>query len=203
MNPEAAAAPYPNPPPFYKLYKNPGTAPRPPPPVEGKFLVFGFEFDTAEPLVPSLPVQPLFQQTNGNVDFKAELSRLSCESVFLYLELLRALVENPTQYARALTALYQVLHNMQHLVNMMRPFQARATLEYALKLKVQEQKDALTKLRSGIEAADNMLLSLTQKIVDAVGDAAESAAPANQPVQLPEGSLKGGGVSGQQQSLQM
>jgi len=42
----------------------------------------------------------------------------------VYSEVLRVLVENPTNYASPLTTLNHILGNMQHLINLMRPVQA-------------------------------------------------------------------------------
>ena len=42
----------------------------------------------------------------------------------MYSEVLRVLVENPTNYASPLTTLNHILGNMQHLINLMRPVQA-------------------------------------------------------------------------------
>ena len=65
-------------------------------------------------------------------DIRGELERLNKELMFVYSELLRVLVENPTCYASPLNTLNQLLGNMQHLVNLMRPIQARALGEKGL-----------------------------------------------------------------------
>ena len=58
-------------------------------------------------------------------DIKGELARLHKELLFVYSEVLRVLVENPANYASPLTTLNHILGNMQHLINLMRPVQAR------------------------------------------------------------------------------
>lgn len=52
----AATATYPPPPPYYKLYKdylqNPKSAPEPPPPIEGSYVLFGGNYTVRNPLFP-------------------------------------------------------------------------------------------------------------------------------------------------------
>ena len=60
------------------------------------------------------------------LDIKGELDRLHKELLFVYSEVLRVLVENPANYASPLTTLNHILGNMQHLINLMRPVQARS-----------------------------------------------------------------------------
>ncbi|KAI8558805.1 hypothetical protein RHMOL_Rhmol04G0125300 [Rhododendron molle] len=56
----AATATYPPPPPYYKLYKdyiqNPNSAPEPPPPIEGTYVLFGANY-TTDDVLPSLEEQ--------------------------------------------------------------------------------------------------------------------------------------------------
>ncbi|GFZ03691.1 mediator complex, subunit Med7 [Actinidia rufa] len=60
----AATATYPPPPPYYKLYKdytqNPKSAPEPPPPIEGTYVLFGSSY-TTDDVLPSLEEQGVRQ----------------------------------------------------------------------------------------------------------------------------------------------
>ncbi|MEW5302552.1 MAG: hypothetical protein WDW38_002300 [Sanguina aurantia] len=111
----------------------------------------------------------------GVADFKGELSHLQGELMCLFLELLRTLVQNPSGYAPQLTMINQVFSNMQHLINALRPHQARANLEYALQLQIQAHKDALARIAQQVAAADTTLAQFAAALVNAQGDAAESA----------------------------
>ncbi|MEW5302551.1 MAG: hypothetical protein WDW38_002300 [Sanguina aurantia] len=155
---QLAPGAFPPPPPFYKLYAVGGPNPPPPPPLLGEFRVFGRDFSVDDPVVTPLQAGKLFQTAaDGSIDFKGELSHLQGELMCLFLELLRTLVQNPSGYAPQLTMINQVFSNMQHLINALRPHQARANLEYALQLQIQAHKDALARIAQQVAAADTTL----------------------------------------------
>ncbi|GAX76290.1 hypothetical protein CEUSTIGMA_g3735.t1 [Chlamydomonas eustigma] len=173
MAAEAAVLPsFPLPPPFYKLYatsvdNNVPLPPDPPPPPQGEFQLFGIPYDPEEAAVPRLQSRKLFEQgSDGSVDIKSELGRLNKEVIFVYSELLRVLVENPSGYVPTLNILNQVLDNMQHLLNMIRPEQARASLEYALKLQIQEKEEAIANLKSQAEAVDKAVVATAKQMLE-------------------------------------
>lgn len=59
-----STATYPPPPPFYRLYKdylqNPKSAPEPPPPIEGTYVLFGSNY-TTDDVLPNLEEQGVRQ----------------------------------------------------------------------------------------------------------------------------------------------
>ena len=59
------------------------------------------------------------------VDIKAELIKLNKGLLFLFLELLTVLVQQPSGYSSALTPVMVTLHNMMHLLNLARHHQVR------------------------------------------------------------------------------
>jgi mediator of RNA polymerase II transcription subunit 7 len=78
----ATSSAYPPPPPFYRLYKDyeqdPSSAPEPPPPIDGKYTVFGAEHEINQ-VLPSLESQGVRQlyPKGPNIDFKKELRTLN------------------------------------------------------------------------------------------------------------------------------
>jgi mediator of RNA polymerase II transcription subunit 7 len=56
-------------------------------------------------------------------DFKAELRRCNREILFGFIELLGALTERPSAYARQLEAVGIALRNQLHLCNLLLPHQ--------------------------------------------------------------------------------
>jgi len=64
-------------------------------------------------------------------DFKGELHKLNKSLVFLYIELLHVLVEQPSARVPATTNVINTLQNMMHLANLLRPYQARAARQHA------------------------------------------------------------------------
>lgn len=171
-----AVSQYPEPPHFYKLYKDgPQAGPLPPPCVEGEFPIFGVPFNLDEPLVPPLEVGALFKpQGDGTVDAKAELLRLNQLLLVLFIELLSVLVEQPGSYAETLTRVIGALQNMQHLINDLRPQQARHTLEYILQQQIAKKREALAGLKQQVQQIRQQLTGTMEQLAKVGGDAAES-----------------------------
>ncbi|WIA30226.1 hypothetical protein OEZ86_000317 [Tetradesmus obliquus] len=168
---------FPAPPNFYKLYEaGPGAGPAPPAPVQGVIHALGEAFDPDEQYVAPLPVSRMYQiQQDGSVDIRAELLRLNRGLLFMFLELLQVLVDQPSQYSGSLSEILGVLFNMAHLLNMARPLQARETLKHALRTQIAEKQAALAALRSQSAKVRQELLAVTQQLAAVGGDAAESA----------------------------
>ncbi|CAN1306957.1 Mediator of RNA polymerase II transcription subunit 7b [Linum perenne] len=131
-----ATATYPPPPPYYRLYKdylqNPKSAPEPPPPVEGTYVCYG-----------------------GN--YTKELRSLNRELQLHILELADVLVERPSQYARRVEEISLIFKNLHHLLNSLRPHQARATLIHILELQIERRKQAVEDIKRRREEAQKLL----------------------------------------------
>ncbi|OMO51865.1 Mediator complex, subunit Med7 [Corchorus capsularis] len=153
-----ATATYPPPPPYYRLYKdylqNPKSAPEPPPPIEGTYVCFGGNY-TTDDVLPSLEDQGVRQlyPKGPNIDFKKELRSLNRELQLHILELADVLVERPSQYARRVEEISLIFKNLHHLLNSLRPHQARATLIHILELQIQRRKQALEDIKRQLGGA--------------------------------------------------
>jgi hypothetical protein len=64
---------------------------------------------------------------------KQELLKLNKGQLFVYLDLLNALVEKPDSFHPNVAAILQNLENMQFLINTLRPDQVRAAREAKLR----------------------------------------------------------------------
>ncbi|DBA83653.1 TPA: hypothetical protein ACH3X1_006210 [Trebouxia sp. C0004] len=123
---------YPPPPEFYRLYRDDaeGTAerplpPLPPQPVEETFQMFG-EMHTVEPGIPALQAQSLIHtMANGSIDIKQELLHMNKELLFSFEELLSVLIDQPSSSANRIADIGDLLRQMHHLLNMLRPHQVR------------------------------------------------------------------------------
>ncbi|KAG5000867.1 hypothetical protein AAZX31_08G210800 [Glycine max] len=157
-----ATATYPPPPPYYRLYKDylqdPNSAPDPPPPIEGTYLCFGANYTTSD-VLPTLEEQGVRQlySKGPNVDFKKELRSLNGELQLHVLELADILIERPSQYARRVEEISTVFKNLHHLLNSLRPHQARATLIHILELQIQRRKQAVEDIKKRREEARRLL----------------------------------------------
>ncbi|XLU22993.1 hypothetical protein S245_059059, partial [Arachis hypogaea] len=157
-----ATATYPPPPPYYRLYKDyledPKSAPEPPPPIEGTYVCFGGTYTTSD-VLPSLEEQGVRQlyPKGANVDFKKELRSLNGELQLHILELADILIERPSQYARRVEEISTVFKNLHHLLNSLRPHQARATLIHILELQIERRKEAVEDIKKRREEARRLL----------------------------------------------
>ncbi|XP_076900051.1 mediator of RNA polymerase II transcription subunit 7a-like [Bidens hawaiensis] len=157
-----ATATYPPPPPYYRLYKyyeqDPSSAPEPPPPVQGTYQLYGATY-TTDDVLPSLEDQGVRQlyPKGLNVDFKKELRSLNRELQLHILELADVLIERPSQYARRVEDISLIFKNLHHLLNSLRPHQARATLIHILELQIQRRKQAVEDIKRRREEAQRLL----------------------------------------------
>ncbi|CDY44350.1 BnaC02g03270D [Brassica napus] len=157
-----ATATYPPPPPYYRLYKdyseNPSSAPQPPPPIEGTYVCFGGNY-TTEDVLPSLEEQgvPQLYPKDSNVDYKKELRSLNRELQLHILELADVLVGRPSQYAKRIGDISSIFKNLHHLLNSLRPHQARATLIHIMELQIQQRKQAVEDIKRRREEAQRLL----------------------------------------------
>ncbi|KAL1817175.1 hypothetical protein DCAR_0521598 [Daucus carota subsp. sativus] len=164
-----ATSTFPPPPPFYRLYKDyiqdPQSAPEPPPPIQGTYVLFGANYTTDDAL-PSLEEQGVRQlyPKGPNVDFKKELKSLNRELQLHILELADILVERPSQYARKVEDISLIFKNMHHLLNSLRPHQARATLIHMLELQIQRRKQAVEDIKRRREEAQRILKEALAKL---------------------------------------
>nr|TKW24048.1 hypothetical protein SEVIR_3G026800v2 [Setaria viridis] len=159
-----ATSAYPPPPPFYRLYKDyeqdPSSAPEPPPPppIDQIYTTFGADRKTNE-LLPSLESHNLRQlyPNSPNIDFKKELRTLNRELQLHILEVADILVERPSQYARRVEDISLIFSNLHHLLNSLRPHQARATLIHMLESQIQRRKQAIEDIKQRREEAQKLL----------------------------------------------
>ncbi|THU70893.1 hypothetical protein C4D60_Mb08t29790 [Musa balbisiana] len=171
---------YPPPPPYYRLYKDyledPESAPEPPPPVQGTYPLFGATY-TTDVVLPTLedqgvrqlyPKGPSIGITYASslflVDFKRELTSLNRELQLHILELADVLVERPSQYARRVEDISLIFKNLHHLLNSLRPHQARATLIHILERQIQQRKQAIEDIKRRREEAQRLLKESLQNL---------------------------------------
>ncbi|CAN6232695.1 unnamed protein product [Urochloa humidicola] len=158
----ATSSAYPPPPPFYLLYKDyeqdASSAPEPPPPIDGTSTIFGPErqINEVHPSLEKLGIRQLYPK-GPNIDFKEELRTLNRELQLHILELADIFVERPSQYARRVEDISIIFHNLHHLLNSLRPHQARATLIHMLESQIQRRKQAIEDIKQRREEAQKMM----------------------------------------------
>eukprot|EP00878_Enallax_costatus_P002412 GHUV01002588.1.p2 GENE.GHUV01002588.1~~GHUV01002588.1.p2 ORF type:complete len:211 (+),score=78.77 GHUV01002588.1:224-856(+) len=189
QEPGNASSTYVGPPDWFRLYAaGPDAGPEPPEPLKGEFFAFGEPFDTNQDYTPRLDVERIFDtQPDGSIAIKQELLKLNKGLLFLFLELLTVLVQQPSRYAESLGPVLATMHNMQYLINLARPLQAKETLRCTLQTQIQEKQAALTALRRKAEQAKQDVTALTRQLAAVGADAAESMQRAPAPAAAADG----------------
>ncbi|KAL3691069.1 hypothetical protein R1sor_004720 [Riccia sorocarpa] len=100
----------------------------------------------------------------ATADYKKELRSLNRELSFQFLKFSDVLVERPSQYARRVEDMGLILRNMHHLLNSLRPHQARSTIIHLLELQIERRKKAVEDIRRKREEVRQLL----QKSLSAV-----------------------------------
>mmetsp|Transcript_16281 Transcript_16281/g.35394 ORF Transcript_16281/g.35394 Transcript_16281/m.35394 type:complete len:297 (-) Transcript_16281:46-936(-) len=158
-----AAAAFPPPPSFYKLYGSQESEeeqsdakgavrvlpPDPPTPVEGEYPMFGTIYSTEHGL-PPLPTgtEQLYRDSGDDVDLRNEFRKLNKQLLFHFIDLVHNLTKGPRQQIEQVNEVTVILHNMHHLLNAIRPRQARATLKRVLEEQVARKEKALEIVRA-------------------------------------------------------
>ncbi|KAJ4882337.1 Mediator of RNA polymerase II transcription subunit 7b [Raphanus sativus] len=90
---------------------------------------------------------PQIYPKDSNVDYKKELRSLNRELQLHVLELADVLVERPSQYAKRIGDISSIFKNLHHLLDSLRPQQARATLIHIMELQFQQRKQAVEDIK--------------------------------------------------------
>jgi len=114
-----------------------------------------------------MPTEKMYKSgPNGLIDYKSELRRLTREMFFVYVEFLRVSSADPSRHAATLSTFNRIFANVQHLLNCLRPHQARASLEYALAQQVEAMRSASETLNTKIVEADKCLERLADQLAN-------------------------------------
>ncbi|CAH2047796.1 unnamed protein product [Thlaspi arvense] len=94
-------------------------------------------------------------------DFAEEIPMILCrlqERTPLHiLELVDVLVERPSQYAKRIGEISSIFKNLHHLLNSLRPHQARATFIHIMELQILQRKQAVEDIKRRREEAQRLL----------------------------------------------
>jgi len=165
--------PFPLPPAqYYKLYTDENvenkTAPDPPPIVDGAYSMFGASFETDESIIRPLEHQGITRlyTAHGRFDRIKELKKLNHSIVVNFLELLDIVIKSPSSPKREekLEDLNLLFINMHHLINELRPHQARETLRVMMERQKQQRLETAEKLNKHLDRVVAMLQSCSSSL---------------------------------------
>ena len=120
-------------------------------------------------VVPSLTSPPSL------ADLRAELARLNKEVLDRFIALTEDMIETPSAYERRVEEITLLCNNAHHLLNAIRPSQARATLEHALSEQAKQKRERLEDVRAATARAERAMENVPAILEQAVEAATAEA----------------------------
>ncbi|CAD5116355.1 unnamed protein product [Dimorphilus gyrociliatus] len=164
---QQAVSALPLPPIFYQGYTNEniekGRAPQPPRPPKPyePYSCFGFNYGGPNDgqIVPPLETQNVKRLHPQNYEHRRELIKMNHSLLCAVLDLLQILVTSADspQRTQKLSDIYLILIHMQHLINELRPVQARDALAAMMQRQVKATREAVLSITRVMNKAANFV----------------------------------------------
>ncbi|CAH1371649.1 hypothetical protein MTP99_013089 [Tenebrio molitor] len=143
-----------------------GRAPRPPPPIQDTYHMFGNAFNTEESIIRPLESQGIKRLYPLHFDRRRELKKLNQSLLANFLDLLDLLVNCPDSPRRAekvedLSLLFIHIH---HLLNEFRPHQARETLRVMMELQRRQRIETANRFQKHLDKVMEILQQAIQNL---------------------------------------
>lgn len=143
-----------------------GRAPKPPPPIQDTYHMFGNTFNTEESIIRPLESQGIKRLYPQHFDRRRELKKLNQSLLANFLDLLDLLVNCPDSPKRAekvedLSLLFIHIH---HLLNEFRPHQARETLRVMMELQKRQRIETANRFQKHLDRVMEILQQAIQNL---------------------------------------
>ncbi|KAG5892989.1 hypothetical protein JTB14_031840 [Gonioctena quinquepunctata] len=143
-----------------------GRAPKPPPPIQDTYHMFGNAFNTEESIIRPLESQGIKRLYPLHFDRRRELKKLNQSLLANFLDLLDLLVNCPDSPRRAekvedLSLLFIHIH---HLLNEFRPHQARETLRVMMELQKRQRIETTNRFQKHLDKVMDILQQAIQNL---------------------------------------
>ncbi|XP_044254560.1 mediator of RNA polymerase II transcription subunit 7 [Tribolium madens] len=143
-----------------------GRTPRPPPPIQDTYHMFGNAFNTEESIIRPLESQGIKRLYPLHFDRRRELKKLNQSLLANFLDLLDLLVNCPDSPKRAekvedLSLLFIHIH---HLLNEFRPHQARETLRVMMELQRRQRIETANRFQKHLDKVMEILQQAIQNL---------------------------------------
>ncbi|XP_056648440.1 mediator of RNA polymerase II transcription subunit 7 [Diorhabda carinulata] len=143
-----------------------GRAPKPPPPIQDTYHMFGNAFNTEENIIRPLESQGIKRLYPLHFDRRRELKKLNQSLLANFLDLLDLLVKCPDSQRRAekvedLSLLFIHIH---HLLNEFRPHQARETLRVMMELQKRQRIETANRFQKHLDKVMDILQQAIQNL---------------------------------------
>lgn len=136
-------------PPAY--YREPLRAPPAPP--SGEYRMYGITRPALGSLPPQPPLDEQLYSASTELEAISELRRLNRTLLSKFVTMLRTMQDAPTQSSTHVAEIRALIFNIQHLLNSLRPYQAREELIFELQAQVKAKQKLVNTLQEGVEAA--------------------------------------------------
>jgi len=175
--PPAISSSYPLPPAqLIELYSDENIAkkrnPDPPKPiVDGMYTMFGVQMNMDESIIRPLESQGIKRLYPREYDHKRELKKINASILVNFLDLLDVLIKCPDTSKREekCADIAMLFIQMHHLINELRPHQARETIRVTLHNQKRQKLEMISRLNKQIEKVNEMIVNYTNNIPD-LGD---------------------------------
>jgi len=143
---------------FVKLYTDEavkkGTAPKPPPPIQDAYSMFGVTINNDDAIIQSLESQGIKRLYSAkDINRRKELSKLNHSILVNFLDLIDILIKCPESPKREekIEDINLIFIHMHHLINEFRPHQARETLRVMLMVQRRKRTQFTAKFKEQLE----------------------------------------------------
>ncbi|KAK9507021.1 hypothetical protein O3M35_008854 [Rhynocoris fuscipes] len=145
-----------------------GRAPKPPPPINDTYSMFGNTFNADDTIIRPLEAQGIKRLYPQHFDRRRELRKLNHSLLVNFLDLLDLLVKCPESPRRAekvedLSLLFIHIH---HLLNEFRPHQARETLRVMMDLQRRQRIEISQRFQKHLDKVMEMLQQALHTLPD-------------------------------------
>jgi len=145
-----------------------GRAPRPPPPIQDNYTMFGNPYSADDAIIRTLEAQGIKRLYPQHFDRRRELRKLNHSLLVNFLDLLDLLVRCPESPRRAekVEDLGLLFIHIHHLLNEFRPHQARETLRVMMELQKRERIEIAQRFQKHLDRVIEMLHQALQNLPD-------------------------------------
>ncbi|XP_053214710.1 mediator of RNA polymerase II transcription subunit 7-like [Panonychus citri] len=165
---------YPSPPNhLFELYTEEnvakGKVPEPPKPiVEGNFSMFGVTITNDDTIIRPLEARGIKRLYPREYDHKRELKKMNSSILVNFLDLLDVIIKCPDTNKREekCSDIAMLFLQMHHLINELRPYQARETLRVTLHNQRRQRIEIINRLNRQIDKVIEMIVNSTANIPD-------------------------------------
>ncbi|XP_074598406.1 mediator of RNA polymerase II transcription subunit 7-like [Brevipalpus obovatus] len=147
-----------------------GRNPEPPKPiVDGSFSMYGEQITNDDTIIKPLEARQIKRLYPREYDHKRELKKMNASILVNFLDLLDVIIKCPDTGKREekCSDIAMLFLQMHHLINELRPHQARETLRVTLNNQRRQRMEIINRLNKQIDKVIEMIVNCTTNIPDA------------------------------------